>query len=113
MAHSAVVIDQFVVLFGGYNKVTNSLISNDLYILCLNGISNALLPKEKAPEKRILPKAKPGKPASKESPTLPQNALTAATLPTQAAEQVQTAEATSTAATAKPTEETKGPSSSH
>ena len=48
MAHSAVIIDQFVVVFGGLNKETNSLISNDLYVLCLNGITNALLPKEKA-----------------------------------------------------------------
>lgn len=48
MAHSAVIIDQFVVVFGGLNKETNNLISNDLYILCLNGVTNALLPKEKA-----------------------------------------------------------------
>ena len=48
MAHSAVIIDQFVVVFGGLNKETNSLISNDLYVLCLNGVTNALLPKEKA-----------------------------------------------------------------
>ena len=48
MAHSAVIIDQFVVIFGGLNKETNSLISNDLYVLCLNGVTNALLPKEKA-----------------------------------------------------------------
>ena len=48
MAHSAVVIDQFVVVFGGLNKQTNNLISNDLYVLCLNGVSNALLPKTKA-----------------------------------------------------------------
>ena len=48
MAHSAVIIDQFVVVFGGLNKDTNNLISNDLYVLCLNGVTNALLPKEKA-----------------------------------------------------------------
>ena len=47
MAHSAVVIDQFVVVFGGLNKENNNLISNDLYVLSLNGVTNALLPKEK------------------------------------------------------------------
>ena len=47
MAHSAVIIDQFVVVFGGLNKEKNNLISNDLYILCLNGVTNALIPKEK------------------------------------------------------------------
>lgn len=47
MAHSAAVIDQFVVVFGGLNKQTNNLISNDLYVLCLNGVSNALLPRSK------------------------------------------------------------------
>ena len=47
MAHSAVVIDQFVVVFGGLNKETNNFISNDLYVLCLNGNTNALLPKER------------------------------------------------------------------
>ena len=47
MAHSAVIIDQFVVIFGGLNKETNNLISNDLYILCLNGVTNALIPKDK------------------------------------------------------------------
>lgn len=65
MAHSAVVIDQFVVLFGGLNKVTNGLISNDLYVLCLNGITNALLPKEKVidEKKRCATKVKQGRPA--------------------------------------------------
>ena len=47
MAHSAVIIDQFVVVFGGLNKDTNNLISNDLYVLSLNGVTNALLSKEK------------------------------------------------------------------
>lgn len=47
MAHSAVVIDQFVVIFGGLNKETNNLISNDLYVLCLNGSTQALLPKDR------------------------------------------------------------------
>lgn len=62
MAHSAVIIDQFVVVFGGLNKETNSLISNDLYILCLNGITNALLPKDKIDEKKPLLIKKPIKP---------------------------------------------------
>lgn len=64
MAHSAVVIDQFVVVFGGLNKETNNLISNDLYVLCLNGVTNALLPKEKTtilapPEDKKLVMKKP------------------------------------------------------
>lgn len=59
MAHSAVIIDQFVVVFGGLNKETNSLISNDLYILCLNGVTNALLPKDKIEEKKPILAKKP------------------------------------------------------
>ena len=55
MAHSAVVIDQFVVVFGGLNKITNGLISNDLYVLCLNGNANALLPKEKILDEKKRP----------------------------------------------------------
>lgn len=69
MAHSAVVLDQFVVLFGGLNKMTNSLISNDLYVLCLNGVTNALLPKEKAIEKKLpATKIKLAKAQSKDAP---------------------------------------------
>jgi len=68
MAHSAVIIDQFVVVFGGLNKETNNLISNDLYILCLNGVTNALLPKEKA----ILPPPQEDKKAAlMKKPKLP------------------------------------------
>jgi hypothetical protein len=35
MAHSAVALDQFVVLFGGLG--TDQTVSNDLYVLCLDG----------------------------------------------------------------------------
>ena len=56
MAHSAVVIDQFVVVFGGLNRITNGLISNDLYVLCLNGNANALLPKEKVVDEKKRPR---------------------------------------------------------
>ena len=76
MAHSAVVIDQFVVVFGGLNKETNNLISNDLYVLCLNGVANALLPKNKAllEEKKPLHLKKPPKlvkPALKDNNSQP------------------------------------------
>ena len=74
MAHSAVIIDQFVVVFGGLNKEKNNLISNDLYILCLNGVTNALIPKEKQSiildekkEKMLLKKQKTLKASVKES----------------------------------------------
>jgi len=81
MAHSAVVIDQFVVVFGGLNKENNNLISNDLYVLCLNGVTNALLPKEKviitpAPveDKKIyIKKPKLLKPSPREGSSLPVN----------------------------------------
>ena len=76
MAHSAVIIDQFVVVFGGLNKEKNNLISNDLYILCLNGVTNALIPKEKQSfildekkEKLLLKKQKTIKASVKESCT--------------------------------------------
>ena len=49
MAHSAVIMDQFVVLFGGLNKTSSkkgTLISNDMFVLSLNGITNAILSKK-------------------------------------------------------------------
>ena len=46
LAHSAVTLDQFVIIFGGYNSKNESLISNDLYILSLNGLTNSILPKQ-------------------------------------------------------------------
>ena len=92
MAHSAVVLDQFVVLFGGLNKMTNSLISNDLYVLCLNGVTNALLPKEKATEKKQAPlKTKLAKAQSKDAPPT-QSPITGS----QVTDQVQPTEATET-----------------
>jgi hypothetical protein len=36
MAHSAVQLNQFVVLFGGLSN-DNQLVSNDLYVLSLDG----------------------------------------------------------------------------
>jgi len=61
------------VVFGGLNKETNNLISNDLYVLCLNGVTNALLPKDKSviqDEKKRLhgkPQAKPAKASAREN----------------------------------------------
>ena len=45
LAHSAVILDQFVIIFGGFNSKLGTLISNDLYVLSLNGESNAILPR--------------------------------------------------------------------
>lgn len=36
LAHTAVIIDSYVVVFGGLNSNKNSLISNDIYVLCLD-----------------------------------------------------------------------------
>jgi hypothetical protein len=44
MAHTACVLDQYVVLFGGLNKLTNLLVSNELFALSLDGNTNAILP---------------------------------------------------------------------
>ena len=44
MAHTACVIDQYVVIFGGLNSNTTTLVSNDLYVLSLDGNTNAILP---------------------------------------------------------------------
>jgi hypothetical protein len=46
MAHTACILDQYVVLFGGLNSNTNLLVSNDLYALSLDGLTHAVLPKE-------------------------------------------------------------------
>jgi len=43
MAHTACVIDQYVVIFGGLNSSSTSLVSNDLYVLSLDGNTNAIL----------------------------------------------------------------------
>ena len=45
LAHSAVILDQYVIVFGGFNSKIGTLISNDLYVLTLNGESNCILPK--------------------------------------------------------------------
>lgn len=45
MAHSSVILDQFVTIFGGSNNDSDqrSLISNDLFVLSLDGVTNAML----------------------------------------------------------------------
>ena len=45
-------LDQFVIIFGGFNSKAETLVSNDLYVLSLNGEYNAMLPK--AHEKKQL-----------------------------------------------------------
>lgn len=44
LAHTAVIIDQFIVIFGGLNSLKNTIISNDIYILCLNQVTDRILP---------------------------------------------------------------------
>lgn len=44
LAHTAVLIDSFVVLFGGLNSQKNSLISNDIYVLCLDRFTERIMP---------------------------------------------------------------------
>lgn len=48
MAHTACILDQYVVLFGGLNSNTNFLVSNDLYVLSLDGNTHSILPKDSA-----------------------------------------------------------------
>lgn len=38
------IIDSFVVVFGGLNSQRNSLISNDIYVLCLDGQLDRIFP---------------------------------------------------------------------
>ena len=44
MAHTAVIIDSFVIVFGGLNSKKNSLISNDIYVLCLENNTERIYP---------------------------------------------------------------------
>lgn len=48
LAHTAAIFDQFVIIFGGMNssQERNSLISNDLYVLCLNDLTERIFPPE-------------------------------------------------------------------
>lgn len=43
MAHSAVAFDQYIVLFGGLNSLKRHLISNDLFVLSLNGETGSII----------------------------------------------------------------------
>jgi hypothetical protein len=54
MAHSSVILDQFVTIFGGLNNDSDqrSLISNDLFVLSLDGITNGLLQSESFMKKK-------------------------------------------------------------
>lgn len=56
LAHTAVIIDDYVVIFGGLNSQKNSLISNDVYLLCLTNDTDKILPPPV--EKRSLNKKK-------------------------------------------------------
>ena len=56
LAHTAVIIDDYVVVFGGLNSQKNALISNDVYLLCLTNDTEKILPPP--PEKRFLNKKK-------------------------------------------------------
>jgi hypothetical protein len=58
MAHTACVLDQYVVLFGGLNKLTNLLVSNEVFALSLDGNTNAILPK--SPVQSAAPSKKSG-----------------------------------------------------
>lgn len=55
LAHTAVIIDDYVVVFGGLNSQKNALISNDIYLLCLTNDTAKILP---PPDKRYLNKKK-------------------------------------------------------
>jgi hypothetical protein len=48
MGHTSVIQNQFVVVFGGLNNGSNheSMISNDLYVLSLDGSPGCMLAKE-------------------------------------------------------------------
>ena len=54
MAHSSVITDQFITIFGGLNNdsVQRSLISNDLFVLSLDGLTNGILQSESTFKKK-------------------------------------------------------------
>ena len=54
LAHTAVIIDSYVVVFGGLNSLKNTLISSDIYILCLDNRIQKMIPPSK--EKKNLNK---------------------------------------------------------
>ena len=45
MAHSATVLGNYIVVFGGYNSQSNQYSPNNLYILSLSGCTDYILPK--------------------------------------------------------------------
>ena len=70
MAHSSVILDQFILIFGGYNSKAGTLISNDLYVLSLNGEHKSMLPKaleKKQPVAQAKKKAAESKTLSKKN----------------------------------------------
>jgi len=44
LAHTSVIFDQYVIVFGGLNSKKNSLLSNDIYVLCLDNFTDRILP---------------------------------------------------------------------
>ena len=55
LAHTAVIIESYVVVFGGLNSLKNTLISSDIYILCLDNRVQKMIPpskEKKNPSKR-------------------------------------------------------------
>jgi hypothetical protein len=60
MAHTACILDQYIVLFGGLNSNTTFLVSNDLYALSLDGQTHAVLPKDAALNESSSSKKKSG-----------------------------------------------------
>ena len=73
LAHTAVIIDQFVIVFGGLNSQKNSLISNDIYVLCLNDETQKIIPPPAFDKKNGLHRRKGVKnnESGFKSPTLP------------------------------------------
>jgi hypothetical protein len=55
MGHSSVIQNQFVVVFGGMNNdsVHRNMISNDLYVLSLDGTLSCIVPSEKVKKESI------------------------------------------------------------
>lgn len=39
LAHTSVILDSFIVIFGGLNSSSQTLVSKDFYVLSLNGLS--------------------------------------------------------------------------
>jgi len=47
LAHTSVIIDSYVIVFGGLNSSRNSLISNDIYVLSLDNKTQKMIPEAK------------------------------------------------------------------